>query len=75
MSAHPQWDAWINQSLHNIREKKLERILRPLIPTASPVEVSRMCDQHKNSSVLLPSCCGSSNICTVLNTVCRCLQD
>jgi hypothetical protein len=58
MSAHPQWDAWIDQSLHNIRDKKLERILRPLIPTKSPVVVR---EKHwQRSMVLLPSWCSSS---------------
>jgi len=39
MSRNLPWDAWIQQGLNNIREKQLERVLRPLIPTASPVEV------------------------------------
>lgn len=41
MTSNPQWDAWIQQGLGAIREKKLERVLRPLIPTSSPVEVSK----------------------------------
>lgn len=38
-SPAPEWDAWIQQGLQSIRGRKLERVLRPLIPTGSPVEV------------------------------------
>lgn len=34
------WGAWIQQGVAQIREAKLERVLRPLIPTQSAVEVS-----------------------------------
>lgn len=41
MSSNPQWDAWIQQGLQQIRSKKLERVLRPIVPTNNSVEVSR----------------------------------
>lgn len=34
------WGAWIQQGVAQIRDAKLERVLRPLIPTQSAVEVS-----------------------------------
>jgi hypothetical protein len=33
------WQAWVQDSLASLRARQLERILRPLAPTESPVEV------------------------------------
>lgn len=45
------WESWVDSSLNAIRSKKLERVLRPLIPTGSSVEV--------RSSNLAPRASGS----------------
>ena len=34
------WTSWVDDSLDVIRHKRLERVLRPLVPTSSPVQVS-----------------------------------